>query len=145
YLFLLIFLIRLELYTAGMFRPALIIVLLLALPGCAVSLHGQQTTGGGQAATTLGSSVQGGTRIGNARIGGSFGAPRAAHAGGGQVTFSRGASAVLVLGVLIAGAIDEIGGWLKSPAPAMAERTPEGGISHTCSCYGWQPELTPAG
>lgn len=127
-----------------MSRLTLIAVLLLVLPGCAVSLHGQQTTGGGQAATTLGSSVQGGTRIGNARIGGSFGAPRPAHVSGGQVTFSRGASAVLVLGVLIAGAIDELGDWLKSPAPATAERLPEGGISHTCSCYGWQPELTPA-
>jgi len=128
-----------------MSRLALMVMLLLVLPGCAVTLHGQQTTGSGHSATTVGSSVQGGTRIGNARIGGSFGAPRAAQAGGGQVTFSRGASAALVLGVLVVGAVDEIGGWFKAPAPARAERLPEGGISHTCSCYGWQPESTPAG
>ncbi|MBX3661604.1 MAG: hypothetical protein KF804_04040 [Burkholderiales bacterium] len=125
-----------------MFRLFLIALLLL-LHGCAVTLHGQQTTGGGQSATTLGSSVQGGARIGNARIGGSFGAPPPANAAGGQITFSRGASAALVLGVLIAGAIDEIGGWFRSPAPVRVERLPETGISHTCSCYGWQPQLTP--
>ncbi|MBX3651593.1 MAG: hypothetical protein KF771_09490 [Burkholderiales bacterium] len=126
-----------------MFRLALIALLLL-LHGCAVTLHGQQTTGGGQSATTAGSSVQGGARIGNARVGGSFGAPRPAHAAGGQVSFSRGASAVLVLGVLIAGAVDEIGTWLRSPATLQAERLPEGTISQTCSCYGWRPESAPA-
>lgn len=119
----------------------LVAALLTMLSGCAVTLHGQQTTGGGSTATSTGSSVQAGTRIGNARIGGSFGAPPA-QAMGGQVTFSRGASAVLVLGLALAGAADLIGEWFK-PAPAQREPLAPGGISHTCSCYGWQPELTP--
>ncbi|MBX3666359.1 MAG: hypothetical protein KF834_11795 [Burkholderiales bacterium] len=126
-----------------MFRLALIALLFL-LHGCAVTLHGQQTTGGGQSATTTGSSVQGGARIGNARVGGSFGAPPPANAAGGQVSFSRGASAVLVLGVLIAGAVDEIGTWFRSPAAARAERLSGEPISQTCSCYGWRPEAAPA-
>jgi|LNFM01.1.fsa_nt_gb hypothetical protein len=126
-----------------MFRLALIVLLLL-LHGCAVTLHGQQTTGGGQSASTMGSSVQGGTRIGNARIGGAFGAPPPANAAGGQISFSRGASAVLVLGVLIAGAVDEIGGWFRSSAAPQAGRLPEEPISQTCSCYGWRPEPAPA-
>lgn len=117
--------------------------LMVALSGCAVTLHGQQAAGGGSTATTTGGSVQGGTRIGNARLGGSFGTPPAARAtGGGQVTFSRGASAVLVLGLVIAGTAELIGDWFK-PAPAGREALAPGGISHTCSCYGRQPELTP--
>ncbi len=127
-----------------MLRLALITTLLFLLPGCAVTLHGQQTTGGGQSVSTTGSSVQGGTRFGNARIGGAFGAPRPANAAGGQLSLSRGASAVLVLGVLMAGAVDEIGAWFRSPAMPQAERLPEGPISQTCSCYGWRPESTPA-
>lgn len=126
-----------------MLRLALITVFFL-LPGCAVTLHGQQTLGGGQSATTVGSSVQGAARIGNARVGGAFGAPRPAQAAGGQLSLSRGASAVLVLGVLIAGAVDEIGTWFRSPAMPQAERLPEGPISQTCSCYGWRPEPAPA-
>lgn len=118
-----------------------VVALMAALSGCAVTLHGQQTTGGGSTATTTGSSVQGSTRAGNAQLGGSFGAPQRAT-GGGQVTFSRGASAVLVLGLAIAGAAELVGDWFK-PAPAAREPLAPGGISHTCSCYGWQPELTP--
>ncbi len=124
-------------------RSAMLVLIaaISALPGCAVTLHGHQTSGGGSTAMTTGSSVQGSSSVGNARIGGSFGA-LPAQATGGQVTFSRGASAVLVLGLALAGAADLIGEWFK-PAPAPREPLAPGGISHTCSCYGWQPELTP--
>jgi len=115
---------------------------LTVLPGCAVTLHGNQTSGGGNVTTTTGSSFQGGTRIGNAHIGGSFGAPPTGNAAGGQVSFSKGASAVLVLGLVVAGTVDLVSDWFKPAAPQPAERT--GDIAHTCSCYGWQPELTPA-
>lgn len=123
----------------------LILCAVLVLPGCAVTLHGNQTTGGGQSNTTTGSSLQGSARAGNARVGLSSGTPPGANAVGGQVTFSRGASAVLLLGVAIAGAVDNVSDWLRTPAAAAARREPlaPGGISHTCSCYGWQPELTP--
>lgn len=120
----------------------IVICMALALPGCAVTLYGSQTSGGGSTATATGASVQGSTRIGNARIGGSFGAPPAAGAPGGQVTFSKGASAVLVLGVVVAGIVDTVSEWFE-PASAPRREAASGGIAHTCSCYGWQPELTP--
>lgn len=124
-------------------KRLLIIVVLALLPGCAVTLHGNQTTGGGTTATSTGSSVQAGRQFGNARVGGSFGAPPPAHAAGGQVTFSRGASAVLVAGLVIAEAVDVIGAWFRPAAP-RAERLSAGNISQTCSCYGGNPEVMPA-
>ncbi len=120
----------------------LTMVVLALLPGCAVTLHGNQTTGGGSTATTTGSSVQAGKQIGNARVGGSFGAPPAARAAGGQVAFSQGASAVLVVALVIAGTVDAISDWMRPAAPRI-ERLPAGNISQTCSCYGGQTELTP--
>ena len=112
--------------------------------GCTVTMHGNQTTGGGATATSTGSSVQAGTRIGsNARIGGSFGTPPAGNAAGGQVAFSKGASAVLVLGLAVAGTVELVSDWFGPSAPPPPERA-TGGIAHTCSCYGWQPASTPA-
>lgn len=129
-------------YTVAMDRWAALVLVMLC-SGCAVTLHGHQTSGGGSTSTTVGSSVQGSTNIGNARISGSFGSPPAANAAGGQVTFSRGASAVLLLGAVVAGTAEVVREWLQ-PAPPRRERLAPDGISHTCSCYGWQPELTPA-
>jgi hypothetical protein len=70
----------------------------------------------------------------------SFGAPPRPTQGG-QVNLSKGATAVLVLD------------W-RSPAPSGRQLVQQPrsavnrfhpGISHTCSCYGWSPELlTPA-
>lgn len=122
-------------------KRLLIMVALVLLPGCAVTLHGNQTTGGGSTATSTGSSVQAGKAIGNARVGGSFATPPAAHAAGGQVTFSRGASALLVVGLVVAGTVDAISDWLRPAAP-RAERLSGGNISQTCSCYASNPELT---
>lgn len=120
-------------------KRLLIIALITLLPGCSVTLYGQQSTSGGSASTVTGSSVRGSTQIGNARIGGSFGTPPAANAPGGQVSFSRGASAVLVLGLAIAGAGEVVRGWMG--APEKREPLTADGISHTCSCYGWEPGL----
>lgn len=110
--------------------------------GCAVTLHGQQSSSGDVSTTRIGSSVQGSINSGNARIGASFGAPPAANAPGGQVAFAKGATAVVVLGLAIVGTVDLVGQWLQPSAPPRTERA--GGIAHTCSCYGWQPELTAA-
>ncbi|MGE4109860.1 MAG: hypothetical protein AB7E73_04085 [Burkholderiales bacterium] len=120
----------------------LLITVIVLLSGCAVTLHGQQTTGGGSTTTTTGSSVQGGTRIGNARLGGSFGNPPAPSAAGGQLALSKGASAVMLLGVVIAGTVDAVRDWLQPQTPQLHERPAPDGIAHTCSCYGWQPGLT---
>ncbi len=119
------------------------LVLVLLCSGCAVTLYGNQTTGGGSTSTTTGSSVQGSTQVGNARISGSFGSAPPANFQGGQVTLSKGASAVLLLGVAIAGAVEVVRDWMQ-PEPPRRERLSPDGISHTCSCYGWKPELTPA-
>lgn len=127
-------------YTVPM-KCFLILLLLVALPGCAVTLHGNQTTSGGSTATTTGSSVQAGKQFGNARVGGSFGAPPPVNAAGGQVRFSSGASAVLVVGLVIAEAADVIGAWFR-PAASRTERLATENISQTCSCYASNSELT---
>ena len=121
-----------------------IAVFLAVLPGCTTTLYGNQTSGGGTNTTTTGSSVRGSQQIGNARLSGSFGAPPPAGMQGGQVTFSNNASAVLFVGMAIAGLAEVTGNWFSKPQERREPLAP-GGISHTCSCYGWSPELlTPA-
>ena len=118
----------------------LLVLTLTLLSGCAVTLYGNQTSGGGSTSTTTGSSVQGAKTIGNAHVSGSFGSAPAPHAPGGQVHFSKGASAVLVLGVLIAGTVDAINALFR-PVPSRIERAAaDGSVSQTCSCYGWRPD-----
>lgn len=113
--------------------------LLVLLPGCAVTLHGNQVSSGGSTATTTSSSVQAGKQFGNSRIGGSFGTPPPVNAAGGQVRLASGASAVLVAVLVMAEVADVIGEWFKPAAP-RAER-PIGNISQTCSCYAGDSEI----
>ena len=121
-----------------------IAVFLAVLPGCTTKLYGNQTSGGGTNTTTTGSSVRGSQQIGNARLSGSFGAPPPAGMQGGQVTFSNNASALLFVGLAIAGLAEVTGNWFSKPQERREPLAP-GGISHTCSCYGWSPDLlTPA-
>ena len=121
-----------------------IAVFLAVLPGCTTTLYGNQTSGGGTNTTTTGSSVRGSQQIGNARLSGSFGAPPPAGMQGGQVTFSNNASALLFVGLAIAGLAEVTGNWFSKPQERREPLAP-GGISHTCSCYGWSPDLlTPA-
>ncbi len=121
-----------------------IAVVVAVLPGCTTTLYGTQTSGGGSSTTTTGSSIRGSTQAGNARLSGSFGAPPPASLQGGQVTLSNGASAVLFVGLAIAGLAEVAGNWFSKPQERREPLAP-GGISHTCSCYGWRPELlTPA-
>jgi len=124
-------------------RLILIAVMLAVLPGCTTTLYGNQTTGGGSSTTTTGSAVRGSTQVGNARLSGSFGALPPVNAQGGQVTFGNNGSAVLMIGLAIAGLVEVAGDWFSKPAERREPLAP-GGISHTCSCYGWRPELTPA-
>ncbi len=116
-----------------------VIVALGLLSGCAVTLHGNQTTGpGGTASTT--SSLQAGKQFGNARVGASFGTPPLLNAAGGQLRFSSGPAAVLVVGLVLVEVADVIGEWFRPVAP-RAERLPTGNISQTCSCYAGNPEV----
>ena len=121
-----------------------IAVFLAVLPGCTTTLYGNQTSGGGTNTTTTGSSVRGSQQIGNPRLSGSVGAPPPAGMQGGQVPFSNNASAVLFVGMAIAGLAEVTGNWFSKPQERREPLAP-GGISHTCSCYGWSPDLlTPA-
>ena len=118
-------------------------LMLAVLPGCTTTLYGTQTISGGSSATTTGSYVRGSTQAGNARLSGSFGSPPPAGLQGGQVNLSNNASAVLFLGLAIAGVAEVAGSWFSKPQERREPLAP-GGISHTCSCYGWNPEsLTP--
>ncbi len=84
--------------------------------------------------------MQAGKQFGNARVAGSFGTPPPVNAAGGQVRFSSGGSAVLVVALVIAGTVETISDWMR-PAAQRAERLPAGNISQTCSCYGGAPEV----
>ncbi len=116
-------------------------VILAALSGCSTTLYGVQTSGGGSGATTTGSSVRASTQAGNARISGAFGSAPPAGAPGGQLTLSNHASAVLAVGLVVAGLAETVGQWFAAPAaPLRNDAQAPGGIAHTCSCYGWRPE-----
>ena len=122
-------------------KRLLIIAVLAALPGCAVTLHGNQVTGGGSTATTTGSSLQAGKQFGNTRVGASFGTPPPLNAAGGQLRLSSGPAAVLVAALVMVELADVVGEWFRPAAP-RAERLPTGNISQTCSCYASDAELT---
>ena len=114
------------------------------LPGCAVNLHGRQSASAGTSATVTGSSFNAGASAGQARFSAAFGAPPPQGASGGQIGFSRGAAAVLLLGLAIAETVDFIGAPFRqahgtTPA-AQPARAPRASIAETCSCYGWKPE-----
>lgn len=124
-----------------MCRLTAIALILAALSGCSTTLYGLQSSGGGSDTTTTGSSVRVAKQAGNARISGAFGSAPPVNAAGGQITFSNNASAVLVLGLAVAGIAETVGNWFTAPAsPQRNEAPAPGGIAHTCSCYGWRPE-----
>lgn len=117
----------------------------LMLPGCAVNLHGRQSTSAGTSTTVTGSSFSAGASAGQAQFSAAFGSPPPQGAGGGQIGFSRGAAAVLLVGLVIAETVDFIGAQLRQthgvpPAAAQPARAPRASIAETCSCYGWKPE-----
>lgn len=121
-------------------RFLLLLPLCVALSGCYMVLSGHQTTGAGLTTTTTAAATRLEASAGPARIGASFGTPPPPNAPGGQATLSRGAAAVLFLGLVIADTVNYLGtrfGDAPRPAPQRAS------IAETCSCYGWTPGLTP--
>ncbi len=119
-----------------MARIAVLTLLCLALPGCTVTLFGNQSSGGGAATTTTSSRVDGSARFAGGQASISSGQPVSPNAQGGQVTFFRGASVLLILGLAIADTVNYFGTRAgKRPAPDEA-------ISQTCSCYGYTPPAT---
>src|SRR5688572_3926765 len=111
-------------------RAAIAFLLCVPLTGCYVTLHGHQSTGGGTTTTTTSSHVTGSAKFAGGRASFSSGQPVAPNAQGGQVTLGRGASAVLILGLVIADAVHYFSArqFAKPPQPS-------GSIAETCSCY----------
>jgi hypothetical protein len=126
-------------------RALALVLISLALSGCSVALSGHQSTGSAAASTTTAAATHGHASIGSAKVSASFGTPAPAGSPGGQISFSRGASAVLILGLVVA----EVVNYFSSPsADATPFRSDPGrSIASTCSCYGYQPasQLTSAG
>jgi hypothetical protein len=112
----------------------LTVALCLALSGCAVALSGHESTGGGTTSTAV--ATHGQASIGSAKVGASFGTPAPAGSAGGQISVSRGASAVLILGLVIA----EVANYFSAPPDDVRRFAldPRRSIADTCSCYGYQ-------
>lgn len=116
----------------------------LALSGCTVALHGHQATDGAATATASTTTTSSALRVqagaGSARVSGSFGASAQQGAPGAQASFSRGASAVLIIGLLVAETLHYLGARFEDqPAPGSG---PQRAIADTCSCYGYRPPET---
>ena len=90
-------------------RALVLLPFCFALSGCSVALHGNQTTSGGATTTTTSVATSGQASVGSARVSASFGTPAPQGAPGGQAIFSRGASAVIVLGLVVAETLSYIG------------------------------------
>ncbi len=121
-----------------MSRTAILALLCLALSGCTVTLFGHQSTGGGAATTTTSSQVSGSAKFAGGKASFLSGQPVAPNAPGGHVTLSRGASAVLILGLAIADAVN----YMSAKLGARPQPAPGVSISETCSCYGYKPPVT---
>ena len=111
-----------------------VIVLCVALSGCAVQLHGNQsgsgtTTSSAVAASTGGSNVRAGFSSGQAVSGAAPGGQLSVNGGGGTV------AAVLLVGAIVVDFLNSLGAVQAQVKPLP----PDARISHTCSCYGWQP------
>ncbi|MBI2294610.1 MAG: hypothetical protein HYU76_00855 [Betaproteobacteria bacterium] len=117
-------------------RAVFAFVLCLPLTGCYVTLHGHQSTGGGVTTTTTSSTVTGSAKASGAKVSFSSGTPVSPSAPGGHVSLGKGASAVLVLGLVIADFVHYFG------AKPATQAEPREAISETCSCYQKSDEVT---
>jgi len=121
-------------------KTLLLLALSVVLSGCAVQLHGNQ----GGSATTTSSAVSASTSGSNARVGFFSGQPVSPAAPGGQLRISGGGgsvAAVLLVGAVVVEFLNSLG----AVQPQLKPLPPGERISHTCSCYGWQPPATGEG
>ncbi|HXF66100.1 MAG TPA: hypothetical protein VNK67_05305 [Burkholderiales bacterium] len=106
----------------------------LALAGCAVRLHGLQTSGGASATSTS-AQVSGSVKFSGGRLSFSSGQVPPPSAPGGHVSLGKGASAALVLGLVLADAVTWLDARLRGqPAAPQAEQGGDS-IAESCSCY----------
>lgn len=119
----------------GYARQLVLSPLCLSVAGCSFSLHGRQTVQNGQSVTVVGSQIQGAAAVGSqGRVAFSTGSPLPAGASGGQLTLSRGATALVVAGAIVSGMANALAAAL---APVTVRSTgPDGPIAPTCSCFG---------
>jgi hypothetical protein len=113
-------------------RSLLAVLLCVALPGCYVATYGNQSVNGGATATTTSSQVGATAKFSAGRASFSSGQAVAPGAAGGQVSLSRGGSAIVAVGLVVAETVHYLGalfGAKPQPAP------PADSIADTCSCY----------
>ena len=102
------------------------------LAACTTALHGHASAGGGST-TSTGLAANAGAGM---RAQASFGAPTRVHGAGEQAVFSRGASIMLVLGLVLADIMNRMThGYAHDSQRVAAEP-----IADTCSCYRPQPQ-----
>jgi hypothetical protein len=106
------------------------VVLCLALSGCYVKMGGVESTAGGVHTTTTSSQVAGSARFSNGAAAFSSGQRVSPGATGGQVSLGKGATGVLVVGLVFVDLVSYIVG-VSAPKPLP----PGEKIMDTCSCY----------
>lgn len=111
-------------------RAGIVILLSLTLSGCFVKVHGVESTGGAARTTATSSQVGGAARFSNGSASFSSGQRVSPSAPGGQVSLGKGASGVLIVGLVIADLVNYIVG-----APGPKPLPPDAKIMDTCSCY----------
>lgn len=111
-------------------RAGVVLLGCLPLTGCYVNLYGVQSTSGGTTTTTTASQVSGSARFAGGRIAFSSGQVPPPGAHGGHAYLGKGASAVLITGIVIADLVNYIRGEPKARALPADTR-----IMETCSCY----------
>ena len=121
------------------FRVLVALLSCAALSACTTTLYGYQSSSEGSTATVTSASVAGSAKFSNARASFSSGPAVPANAPGGQVTLGNEATAVLVVGLLLADLFASIG---EEATPAPKPLPAGANILHTCSCYGYQPSTT---
>jgi len=116
-------------------RTTVMVLLCLALSGCTVAMYGNQTTSGGTTATATSGQVSGSAQGANYKAAFSSGGhPVSPKASGGYASVSGSAAAVMVGVVVFADLVNYLRG-----EPQPKPLAPGTAISHTCSCYGYQP------
>jgi hypothetical protein len=119
-----------------MTSPARVSLLLLslALSGCFVKVSGLETTGGGTRTTTTSSQVAGTAKFSHGAASFSSGPRVSPSAPGGHATLGKGASGVLIVGLVFADFWNYIAGTPQPRPLPPGER-----IMDTCSCYQKNP------
>ena len=114
-----------------------LLVLSAVFSGCALQLHGNQATSGGTTTMSASSAVAASASGSNARVAFSSGQPVSPTAPGGQLSVNGGGAmaAVVIVGAVVAEFLYSLSGG----EPPVKPLPPDARISHTCSCYGWQP------